>query len=88
MSHVLTPVKIIYLLVDASLNGYFIYTVKKVLIADGLTKYKRLANFNTFIICFSLSMDILIISMMSLKNTFVYVLLTYWTSETNDQGFI
>lgn len=45
--------------------------VKRNLISDGLTKYKRLTDFNIFIICFSLSMDVLIISMMSLRNTFV-----------------
>ncbi|KAI7785667.1 hypothetical protein LA080_006688 [Diaporthe eres] len=63
--------KVIYLLVDAALNLYFIIIVKRNLVANGLKKYKRLTNFNIFIIGFSLSMDILIISMMSLKNTFV-----------------
>lgn len=65
--------KVIYLLVDAALNLYFIIIVKRNLVANGLKKYKRLTNFNIFIIGFSLSMDILIISMMSLKNTFVYM---------------
>ncbi|KAJ0120788.1 hypothetical protein J7T55_015522 [Diaporthe amygdali] len=65
--------KVIYLLVDAALNLYFIIIVKRNLVANGLKKYKRLTNFNIFIIVFSLSMDILIISMMSLKNTFVYM---------------
>lgn len=63
--------KVIYLLVDAALNLYFIIIVKRNLVANGLKKYKRLTNFNIFIIIFSLSMDVLIISMMSLKNTFV-----------------
>ncbi|KAI3391135.1 hypothetical protein diail_7920 [Diaporthe ilicicola] len=65
--------KVIYLLVDAVLNLYFIIIVKRNLVANGLKKYKRLTNFNIFIIGFSLSMDILIISMMSLHNTFVYM---------------
>lgn len=65
--------KVIYLIVDGALNVYFILIVKQNLISNGLAKYKRLTNFNIFIICFSLSMDVLIISMMSLNNTFVYV---------------
>ncbi|PQE22138.1 hypothetical protein CJF30_00010710 [Rutstroemia sp. NJR-2017a BBW] len=65
--------KIIYLLVDGALNWYFIYTVKAQLVNQGLVKYNRLVRFNMWIIGFSLSMDILIISMMSLKNSFVYM---------------
>lgn len=63
--------KIIYLLVDAVLNVYFIRIVQRNLVTRGLTKYRSLVKFNMFIIGFSLGMDILIISMMSLKNTFV-----------------
>lgn len=65
--------KVIYLLVDGALNVFYILIVKRNLISHGLIKYKRLANFNIFIIFFSLSMDVLIISMMSLDNTFVQV---------------
>ncbi|KAM5354071.1 hypothetical protein ACJ41O_000721 [Fusarium nematophilum] len=65
--------KVIYLLVDAALNFYFIYIVRVNLVMSGLTKYRRLVHFNMFIIGFSLSMDVLIIAMMSLKNTFVYM---------------
>lgn len=65
--------KVIYLIVDGCLNFYFIYIVRVNLIVHGLTKYRRLTHFNMFIIGFSLSMDILIITMMSLRNTFVYV---------------
>ncbi|KAF5724465.1 hypothetical protein FMUND_762 [Fusarium mundagurra] len=64
--------KVIYLIVDGCLNFYFIHIVRKNLIIHGLTKYKRLTHFNMFIIGFSLSMDVLIIAMMSLRNTFVY----------------
>jgi hypothetical protein len=63
--------KVIYLLVDGALNFYFIHIVRINLVIHGLTKYKELVHFNMFIIGFSLSMDVLIISMMSLKNTFV-----------------
>ncbi|KAK8091302.1 hypothetical protein PG994_000807 [Apiospora phragmitis] len=65
--------KCIYLIIDAALNVYFIVIVQRNLVSNGLTKYKTLVRFNMFIICFSLSMDVLIISMMSLKNTFVYM---------------
>ncbi|CEI66616.1 hypothetical protein FVEN_g10186 [Fusarium venenatum] len=65
--------KVIYLIVDACLNLYFIHIVRANLIIHGLTKYKRLTHFNMFIIGFSLSMDVLIIAMMSLRNTFVYM---------------
>ncbi|KAL6401339.1 hypothetical protein AUP68_15207 [Ilyonectria robusta] len=61
----------IYLLVDGALNFYFIRVVQQNLVANGLTKYKSLVKFNMCIVGFSLSMDVLIISMMSLKNTFV-----------------
>lgn len=63
--------KVIYLIVDASLNFYFISIVQRNLVLHGLTKYKDLVRFNVFIIGFSLGMDVLIISMMSLRNTFV-----------------
>ncbi|RYP50842.1 hypothetical protein DL768_003760 [Monosporascus sp. mg162] len=65
--------KVIYLFVDAALNFYFIAIVRRNLVQNGLQKYNRLVQFNMFIIGFSLSMDVLIISMMSLKNTFVYM---------------
>ncbi|RYP78791.1 hypothetical protein DL769_003127 [Monosporascus sp. CRB-8-3] len=65
--------KVIYLLVDGALNFYFVAIVRRNLVQNGLQKYNRLVHFNMFIIGFSLSMDVLIISMMSLKNTFVYM---------------
>jgi hypothetical protein len=63
----------IYLVVDACLNILFIRIVRQNLVAHGLHKYKGLVTFNIFIIGFSLSMDVLIIAMMSLQNTFVYM---------------
>lgn len=65
--------KAVYLIIDAGLNLYFITIVQRNLVKNGLQKYRRLVQWNKFIIAFSLGMDVLIISMMSLKNTFVYV---------------
>ncbi|KAI0459668.1 hypothetical protein F5B21DRAFT_525113 [Xylaria acuta] len=65
--------KVIYMLTDAFLNIYFIRAVQTGLVRNGLTKYRGLVHFNMFIIGFSLSMDLLIIAMMSLPNTFVYM---------------
>ena len=61
----------IYLIVDAALNIYFIRIVQQNLVRHGLTKYRGVVRFNMFIISFSLAMDVLIIAMMSLDNTFV-----------------
>ncbi|KAF2015090.1 hypothetical protein BU24DRAFT_442210 [Aaosphaeria arxii CBS 175.79] len=65
--------KVIYLLIDFALNAYFLYLVRARLISKGLTKYTPLFNFNAIIIVVSLSMDVLLIGMMSLRNTFIYV---------------
>ncbi|KAL5317374.1 hypothetical protein ACEPPN_014469 [Leptodophora sp. 'Broadleaf-Isolate-01'] len=65
--------KCIYLVVDGALNYYFIRIVKNRLVRQGLVKYDRLVRFNQFIVFLSLSMDCLIIGMMSLNNGFVYM---------------
>ncbi|KAJ6490282.1 hypothetical protein C8R47DRAFT_1215144 [Mycena vitilis] len=65
--------KVLYLLVDAALNYYFIRAVKQRLVAHGLKKYDRLVRYNLQIIGVSLAMDVLIIAMMSLHNDFVYM---------------
>ncbi|TVY82664.1 hypothetical protein LSUE1_G002017, partial [Lachnellula suecica] len=65
--------KVIYLVVDAVLNWYFIHIIRKKLVRHGLVKYDRVVRFNMYIIGFSLGMDILIIGMMSLNNSFVYM---------------
>ncbi|KAI1117744.1 hypothetical protein F5Y14DRAFT_447689 [Nemania sp. NC0429] len=65
--------KVLYMLVDGALNMYFIRVVQKRLVRNGLTKYRSLVHFNMSIVGFSLSMDLLIITMMSLHNTFVYM---------------
>ncbi|GME27147.1 hypothetical protein GTA08_BOTSDO10248 [Neofusicoccum parvum] len=65
--------KVIYLVMDAALNGYFIKTVRKNLVANGLQKYSSLLNFNVRIIFISLLMDVMIIAAMSIPNSFVYI---------------
>jgi hypothetical protein len=67
--------KVIYFVADAALNYVFIYQVKAKLIEfGGLKKYQRLVRYNMQIIVVSLSMDILIIGMMSYPNELVYTL--------------
>lgn len=63
--------KCIYLVVDGALNYYFIRSVKTRLVHQGLIKYDRLVRFNEGMVILSLSMDCLIIGMMSLNNGFV-----------------
>ncbi|RSL50768.1 hypothetical protein CEP53_008695 [Fusarium sp. AF-6] len=65
--------KVIFLLIDAALNFYFIHLVRSRLIANGLTKYNRLYRFNLLMIGVSITMDVLLIAMMSLPNDIVYL---------------
>lgn len=65
--------KVLYLIVDAGLNWYFLRTVKTNLINNGLTKYDKLASFNKKMVVLSLSMDVMIIAAMSIPNSLVYV---------------
>ncbi|CAE6438078.1 unnamed protein product [Rhizoctonia solani] len=65
--------KVLYLITDAILNYMFIRIIKKRLVAMGLKKYDKLVKFNEKIIMVSLSMDVLIIGMMSYRNDFVYM---------------
>ncbi|KAG7138986.1 hypothetical protein HYQ45_004032 [Verticillium longisporum] len=64
--------KAIFLIIDLGLNLAFIYLVRSRLIAFGLTKYTVLFRFNLAMICISMSLDIMIIGLMSLPNTFIY----------------
>lgn len=50
--------KVIFLLIDAALNFYFIHLVRSRLIANGLTKYNRLYRFNLLMIGVSITMDV------------------------------
>ncbi|KAF4470625.1 hypothetical protein FALBO_2470 [Fusarium albosuccineum] len=65
--------KVIFAIMDAALNFYFIWVVKKRLISNGLQKYNRLYQMNLFLVAISIALDILLIAMMSLPNGFVYV---------------
>ncbi|CAG7559598.1 unnamed protein product [Fusarium equiseti] len=65
--------KVLFALMDAVLNFYFIWVVKKRLVANGLQKYTRLYHMNMFLVGISIALDILLIGMMSLPNSFVYV---------------
>ncbi|KAG5794569.1 hypothetical protein H9Q69_006385 [Fusarium xylarioides] len=65
--------KVIFAIMDAILNFYFIYVVKQRLVANGLQKYTRLYQMNMFLCAISIALDILLISMMSLPNGFVYI---------------
>ncbi|KAM0219728.1 hypothetical protein ACHAQD_006340 [Fusarium lateritium] len=65
--------KAIFAVIDLALNFYFLYLVRSSLISYGLTKYVVLYRFNLVMVVISISMDILIIASMSLRNTFLYV---------------
>ncbi|KAG8735994.1 hypothetical protein FRC10_009932 [Ceratobasidium sp. 414] len=65
--------KCLYLVTDGILNWMFIDIITKRLVSMGLKKYDKLVQFNKRIIMVSLSMDILIIGMMSYRNDFVYM---------------
>ncbi|KAF2268683.1 hypothetical protein CC78DRAFT_612945 [Lojkania enalia] len=66
--------KVIYLIIDGSLNWYFLKVVKANLINNGLQKYNKLFKYNQRIIIVSLSMDVMIIAAMSVPNSLVYLL--------------
>ncbi|KAF2440021.1 hypothetical protein P171DRAFT_324955, partial [Karstenula rhodostoma CBS 690.94] len=66
--------KVLYLLVDACLNWYFIRIVKQNLVVNGLQKYNRLVRFNQRVIIVSLLMDVMIIGAMRFPNGFLYAM--------------
>ncbi|KAH7062358.1 hypothetical protein B0J12DRAFT_235465 [Macrophomina phaseolina] len=63
----------LFLLLDAALNFYFLYMVRRDLIANGLYKYTTLFWSNAAMAVVSVFMDVAIILSMSFKNPFVYV---------------
>ncbi|RYP89450.1 hypothetical protein DL769_000001 [Monosporascus sp. CRB-8-3] len=65
--------KVIFCLIDASLNLYFIYLVRSRLIAGGLDKYTSLYRFNLVMIAVSMSLDVILIGVMSLGHGIIYV---------------
>ncbi|KAI0482133.1 hypothetical protein GGR56DRAFT_618739 [Xylariaceae sp. FL0804] len=64
--------KSIIAIVDSGLSSYFVYLVRFNLIKNGLGKYKRLYYFNLCMIFVSLSLDVVLIGLMSLPNNLVY----------------
>ncbi|KAI4736403.1 hypothetical protein E4T50_13088 [Aureobasidium sp. EXF-12298] len=66
--------KILIMLVDAFLNWYFVYVVKARLVKQhGLRKYKPLVAYYTRLGIISVSMDLMLIGLMSLPNGIVFV---------------
>lgn len=65
--------KVIYMILDATLNYYFCSLVKCRLIDAGIRKYQSLYKFNLSIILLSMSLDVLLIGLMSYPNPLVYV---------------
>ncbi|KAI1490513.1 hypothetical protein F5X96DRAFT_544205 [Biscogniauxia mediterranea] len=65
--------KCIFLLIDAALNLYFVHLVRTQLVANGLTKYTRLYRFNLGMISVSISMDCIMIGLMSMPNVLLFV---------------
>ncbi|KAM5367294.1 hypothetical protein ACJA88_011546 [Fusarium oxysporum] len=65
--------KVIFALVDGALNAYFIYLVRSRLIENGLTKYIPLYRMNLFLIFVSLSLDVVLVGLMSLPSSLVYL---------------
>ncbi|KAM0346179.1 hypothetical protein ACHAPU_005600 [Fusarium lateritium] len=63
----------IFLIVDATLHGYFVYLIRVKLIANGLTKYQPLMRYNLVMIAISMSLDVILIGSMSIGNGFIYV---------------
>ena len=58
--------KSLFLVVDGSLNLFFIYLVRTKLINPGLKKYRHLFRFNIAMVIVSISLDITVIGLVSL----------------------
>lgn len=66
--------KFLIMFVDAGLNYFFLRTVKLRLVKyHGLNKYAPLVRFNARLMVLSVSMDLMLICLMSLKNQVVYI---------------
>jgi hypothetical protein len=63
--------KAFFLILDLSLNLFFLYLVRYRLIADGLSKYWKLYHFNIGIVILSTSMDILLLGFLSLPDPYL-----------------
>ncbi|KAK4120179.1 hypothetical protein N657DRAFT_625393 [Parathielavia appendiculata] len=60
--------------VDASLNIWFLVTVRRVVKFYGLKKYDVLVRFNARLIIFSVSLDALLIGLLFMPNPFIYLM--------------
>ncbi|KPM40515.1 hypothetical protein AK830_g6032 [Neonectria ditissima] len=65
--------KVIFAIIDAAVNGYFLYIVRARLSTHGLTKYLPLYHMNLGLVFASLSFDIALIGLASLKSNLVYM---------------
>ncbi|KAK1755485.1 hypothetical protein QBC47DRAFT_445581 [Echria macrotheca] len=65
--------KCIFLVIDLSLNAYFMWLIKIKLIANGLTRYRLVYRFNLGMVCLSITIDAAIIGIMSLRDDTVYI---------------
>jgi hypothetical protein len=50
--------KVIFALIDMSLNGYFMWLVRTQLVANGLRQYALVYKYNLAMACFSVSLDV------------------------------
>ncbi|KAI2611822.1 hypothetical protein GGR54DRAFT_340199 [Hypoxylon sp. NC1633] len=66
--------KAIFACSDLSLNLYFVYLIRSRLINNGLTKYIRVYRMNLVLVSISMVLDVVMIALMSLPNSFVYLL--------------
>ncbi|KAI9930672.1 hypothetical protein MW887_011427 [Aspergillus wentii] len=73
--------KSFFLILDLSLNLYFLHLVRSRLISGGLTKYWRLWKFNAGIVVVSLSMDVLLLGLLSYPDPYVSVCIFYHDHE-------
>ncbi|KAL2267205.1 hypothetical protein VTJ83DRAFT_4482 [Remersonia thermophila] len=65
--------KAIYAVIDMALNIYFMWLVRTKLVAGGLKEYRVLWKYNAAMACLSISLDVMLIGMMSLPDDAVYV---------------
>ncbi|RYP10545.1 hypothetical protein DL764_000598 [Monosporascus ibericus] len=65
--------KVIFALVDFCLNFYFIHLVRTKLANNGLTKYFTIYKVNLVMVAISISLDVILVGLMSLPNKLVYV---------------
>ncbi|CAM1502595.1 Fc.00g073710.m01.CDS01 [Cosmosporella sp. VM-42] len=65
--------KVIFCLVDIGLNIYFLRLTRNRLINNGLTKYVPLYKANLVLVCISMSLDVILIGLMSLPSGLVYL---------------